>query len=69
MTDKMARFAQKVKTYAANREAYNYSVTMQKAQHDKEFENMILDMSIGRVRGGSALAKRKYKFDYRRKDV
>lgn len=69
MTNKMARFAEKVKTYVANRDAYNYSATMQKAQQDKEFENFVVDMTIGRVRGGSALAKKKYKFDYKRKDV
>ena len=64
MTNKMARFAEKVKTYVANRDAYNYSATMQKAQ-----QNFVVDMTIGRVRGGSALAKKKYKFDYKRKDV
>ena len=69
MTNKMARFAEKVKTYVANRDSYNYSATMQKAQQDKEFENFVVDMTIGRVRGGSALAKKKYKFDYKRKDV
>jgi len=69
LTETQRQFAEMVKNYAANRDAYTYSATMKQAQQDKEFENFVVDMTIGRVRGGSALAKKKYKFDYKRKDV
>lgn len=70
MTDKMARFAQKVNAYVANIDAYNYSATMQQAQHDKEFENFVQSMTIDRiVNKATELTKRKYRFEYKRKDV
>lgn len=70
MTNKMARFAEKVKTYVANRDAYNYSATMQQAQQDKKFEKFVQSMTIDRVVGmASELTKRKYNFEYKRKDV
>lgn len=70
MTDKMARFAQKVKTYTANRDAYNYSATMRQAQEDKQFEKFVQSMTIDRMAGrATGLTKTKYRFDYKRKDV
>ena len=41
-------------------EDYNDFVT--KLQHDKQFEGMIVDMTIGRLNGGSSLAKYGYKW-------
>lgn len=39
---------------------YNDFVTQ--LQNDKKFENMLIDMTIGRLTGGSSLAKHKYKW-------
>lgn len=41
-------------------EDYNDFVTQ--LQNDKKFENMLIDMTIGRLTGGSSLAKHKYKW-------
>lgn len=40
----------------------NYSEFLTEMQHDKKFENMIVDMTIGRINGGSKLAKLKYQW-------
>ncbi len=69
MTDKMARFAQKVKTYTANRDAYNYSALMNRAKYDKNFEKFIHAMTVDRIVGKEYLRKYNPSFDYKRKDV
>ena len=40
----------------------NYEEFMTRMQHDKKFENMITDMTIGRINGGSKFAKGKYRW-------
>lgn len=38
----------------------NYKEFVSQLQHDKQFENMVVDMTLGRANGGSKLAKYKY---------
>ena len=40
----------------------NYEEFMTRMQHDKKFDNMICDMTIGRINGGSKFAKGKYRW-------
>lgn len=41
---------------------HNYEEFMTRMQHDKKFEGMIVDMTIGRINGGSKFAKGKYRW-------
>ncbi|MCH5300211.1 MAG: phage tail tape measure protein [Ruminococcus sp.] len=41
----------------------DYNDFVRQLQQDKQFDNMIVDMTIGRINGGSSLAKYKYKFN------
>lgn len=62
MTSKQEEFSKRLKRFFDNSDQYYYSLTMQRAQRDSNFEQFIQSMTVDRIAGRSQLEKMKYRF-------
>lgn len=66
MTPIQNKLVDKLSRYFANVDEYNYKMICRSQIHDKNYEEMIQSMTVGRMMGGTPLAKYKYnnRYDY-----
>jgi len=70
MTEKQKAFAERLKRYSENSDEYNYIRMAKKMQHDKTFNDMILDMTVNIIaHRADSNTKYRHKFEYHPKNT
>lgn len=64
MTPIQNMLVDKLSRYFANIDEYNYKMVCRSQIYDRQFEEMIQSMTVGRMMGGNPLAKYKYSHGY-----